>query len=155
MGSRREFPFNFVNSFATSPLNESFKNVLEKDSQLDDRKKISMRDNFDAICEATTVGRSSERVNRAMILVKASSVSHSSPLDCTGFVSFNVRHTIPSILNLLSPLIQRYYIQGWSESCGLRERERDKRDSRGEQWEREEWNLLKSPVPHVRPIETI
>lgn len=72
MGSRRDFPFNFVNSFATSPLNESFKNVLEKDSQLDDRKKISMRDNFDAICEATTVGRSSERVNRAMILVKAS-----------------------------------------------------------------------------------
>lgn len=49
--------------------------MLEKDSQLDDRKKISMRDNFDAICEATTVGRSSERVNRAMILVKASSVS--------------------------------------------------------------------------------
>lgn len=31
--------------------------MLEKDSQLDDRKKISMRDNFDAICEATTVGR--------------------------------------------------------------------------------------------------
>lgn len=72
MGSRRDFPFNFVNSFATSPLNESFKNVLEKDSQLDDRNRISMRDNFDAICEATTVGRSSERVNRAMILVKAS-----------------------------------------------------------------------------------
>lgn len=42
-----------------------------------------------------------------------------------------------------------------SKRIGGEERKRDKRDSRGEQWLREEWNLLKSPVPHVRPIETI
>lgn len=73
------------------------------------------------------------------------------------------RRILPSGLStlLLSPLIQRYYPRIEWKLRYLREsveRERKREISvthEGKQWLREEWNLLKSPVPHVRPIETI
>lgn len=52
--------------------------------------------------------------------------------------------------------LSKRIIQGSSESCYIYiyiylresvEKERDKRESRGEQWLGEEWNLLKSPSP--------